>query len=145
MRRVLSRSLLAAVICMGMAPAMVGAAQQEQAAGKALFVKPVVLRGTLGNAQMQASLRTKAEMEDGVEGEYFVFGGSGIVLLAGEVEGDDVFLEESENGTDVSGQWDGKLAGDTITGEWQSVDGKTRKPFSLKIVRSADKPRSKPQ
>jgi hypothetical protein len=144
MRRVFSRSLLAAAICLGL-PVFVGAVQQEAAsASKAIFARPVILRGTLGEAQMQASLRAKAEM-DGIEGEYFVFGGPGTVLLAGEIEGEDVFLEESENGTDVSGQWDGKLAGDTITGEWQSADGKTKKPFSLKIVRSADKARPKQQ
>ncbi len=109
---------------------------QEALAGKMLFVAPVSLRGTLGEAQIQASLRTMAEIEDGIEGEYFVFGQSQQVLLAGEVDGDQVFLEESKNGTDVSGQWNGKLVGDTISGEWQSADGNATKPFLIKIVRS---------
>ena len=109
-------------------------------AGKLLFVKPVALRGTLGNEQIQMNLRTKAEFEDGIEGDYFVFGTSQKVLLAGEIEGDELFMEESANGTDVSGQWEGKLAGEVIAGEWQSADGKTIKPFQIRFVRPPVKP-----
>lgn len=110
------------------------------AAGKMLFVKPVALRGTLGSEQIQVNLRTKAEFEDGIEGDYFVFGSSQNILLAGEIEGEELFLEESVNGKDVSGQWEGKMVGDVISGEWQSVDGKISKPFQLRIVRPAGKP-----
>jgi hypothetical protein len=97
------------------------------------------LRGTIGDAQVQVTLRTKAEFEDGIEGEYFVFGQSQNILLAGEIEGDELLLEESANGTDVSGQWSGKLAGDSITGEWQSADGSVSTPFRITIVRTAGK------
>lgn len=110
------------------------------AAGKMLFVKPVALRGTLGSDQIQMNLRTKEEFEDGIEGDYFLFGSSQKVLLAGEIEGEDLFLEESVNGTDVSGQWEGKMAGDVISGEWQSADGKVSKPFQVRIVPPAGKP-----
>lgn len=106
---------------------------------KMLFLKPVVLRGTLGDAQIQATLRTKQEFEDGVEGDYFLFGHSLRILLAGEVEGDELVLEESENGTDVSGQWLGKIAGDAITGEWQSANGEITKPFRLRIMKASGK------
>jgi hypothetical protein len=140
MKRVLMRSLLVLAIGASVATVVTAAPQaqqmsQESAVGKMLFVAPVSLRGTLGEVQIQASLRTMAEMEGGIEGEYFVFGQSQQVLLAGEVEGDQVFLEESKNGTDVSGQWNGKLIGDTISGEWQSADGNATKPFTIKIVR----------
>ena len=113
------------------------AATPVESAGKMLFVKPVALRGTLGTDSVQVNLRTKAEFEDGIEGDYFVFGSSQKVFLAGEIEGEVLFLEESANGTDVSGQWEGKLAGDAITGEWQSTDGKISKPFQLRVVRPA--------
>jgi hypothetical protein len=140
MKWMLNCSLLAMAISVGAAHAAAGALQNaEVASGKMLFASPVALRGTLGDARVQVKLRTKAEMEDGIEGEYFVFGQSQQVLLAGEVEGDDVFLEESENGSDVSGQWNGILADDIITGEWQSADGKLTKPFKLQIVRADDK------
>ncbi len=146
MKRCLNTALLAgAMLLAGMpaSPALSASASTSAApadtSGKALFMKPVALRGMLGDAQIQVTLRTKEPAEDGIEGEYFVFGGSHRVLLAGEVEGQEVFMEESENGTDVSGQWDGKLAGETLTGEWQSADGKIKKPFSLRIVRAEDK------
>lgn len=115
------------------------AADMAEASGKMLFVKPVALRGMLGSDQIQMNLRTKEEFEDGIEGDYFLFGSSQKVLLAGEIEGEDLFLEESVNGTDVSGQWEGKMAGDLISGEWQSADGKISKPFQVRIVRPAGK------
>ncbi|MDB5840064.1 MAG: hypothetical protein JWQ23_2016 [Herminiimonas sp.] len=102
-----------------------------------LFSEPVILRGTLGEATVQASVRPKAEIDEGIEGEYFIFGRTRAILLAGELEGDDVFLEESENGTDVSGQWEGRRDGDTIRGNWLSADGSVSKPFVLKAVEPA--------
>ena len=116
-------------------------AASPEPAGKMMFVKPVALRGTLGAEQVQVNLRAKAEFEDGIEGDYFTFGSSHRVLLAGEIEGEEFFLEESVNGTDVSGQWEGKMAGDMISGEWQSVDGKLSKPFQLRVVRPGKSPR----
>lgn len=140
MRRAGLRYLLAILMAMPFA----AAAEQPMriSSAKAMFIKPVVLRGTLGDAQIQVNLRTKEEFEDGVEGEYFVFGRSQNVLLAGEIEGNELLLEESENGTDVSGQWAGTLSGDTIVGEWQSAEGSVTKPFQLKILAIAGKGQS---
>jgi hypothetical protein len=100
------------------------------------FVVPLVLRGTLGDVQVQVNLRPKPDIKDGLEGDYFVFGRSQKILLAGEVEGSDLFLEESENGIDVSGHWNGSFSGDAISGDWQSADGSVSKPFALKTVRA---------
>lgn len=100
----------------------------------ALFLKPVLLRGTLGDVNVQVQIRPKAEIDEGIEGEYFIFGNTTQVLLAGEIEGDILFMEESENGTNISGQWDGKLEGDILAGSWMSADGSFTKPFSLKVV-----------
>ncbi|WP_082584440.1 hypothetical protein [Noviherbaspirillum sp. Root189] len=142
------KPLLAAAIVMS-APFAHAAEGQAQAVpattlnGKAAFVKPVTLRGKLGDGDIQVSLRTKEQMEDGVEGEYFYFGRSQNILLAGEIDGEYLFMEESENGTDVSGQWDGKLADNTISGEWQSADGKIKKPFTLRVVRTEEKAKQK--
>lgn len=122
------------------APALLAAEPQAGTpSAKVLFVKPLVLRGTLGDAPIQATIRTKDEYEDGVEGEYFLFGHSQRILLAGEIEGDELLLEESENGTDVSGQWAGKFAGGVISGEWQSADGSITKRFTLAVPGFADK------
>ncbi|WP_231949280.1 hypothetical protein [Herminiimonas arsenitoxidans] len=99
-----------------------------------LFLKPVSFRGVVGDVQVQVNLRPKADIEEGIEGEYFIFGNSNKILLAGEVEGDQLLLEESENGTNISGQWDGKIDGDAVAGLWTSADGSITKPFSLKAI-----------
>jgi hypothetical protein len=137
MMRGASRLLIAVALTVSAPAAFTGVPAPQS--GKMLFAKPVALRGSLGETQIQVNLRVKEEFEDGVEGDYFFFGQSRHILLAGEIEGDELFLEESENGTDVSGQWDGKLVGNIITGEWQSVDGKLSKPFRVAIVRKAEK------
>lgn len=140
MKRMLAQSLLAIALMMDMTAASAAQSQETQAStGKMPFLNPVTLRGTLGELQIQATLRNKAELEEGIEGEYVILGKPQKVLLAGELEGDDFFLEESENGKDVSGQWTGKLVGDIISGEWQSVDGKLTKPFTIRLMRSDDK------
>jgi hypothetical protein len=100
----------------------------------ALFLKPVSFRGAVGDVQVQVNLRPKADIEEGIEGEYFIFGNSHKILLAGEVEGDQLLMEESENGTNISGQWDGQLDGDSISGLWTSADGAITKPFTLKAI-----------
>ncbi len=112
----------------------VAALASPAAAIPALFLKPVLLRGTLGDVNVQVQIRPKAEIDEGIEGEYFIFGNTAQILLAGEIEGDILFMEESENGTNISGQWDGKLEGDILAGSWMSADGSFTKPFSLKVV-----------
>lgn len=117
-------------------PAVAQTQLVQTPAGKLLQAGPLAFRGRLGDDQLQANLRAKADVDEGFEGDYFLFGHSQKVLLAGEVDGDDVFMEESVNGTDVSGQWNGKLNGDTVNGTWQSADGLVTKPFTMKIVRT---------
>lgn len=97
-----------------------------------LMARAMVLRGDVDGRAIQLSLQPKKN-EDGLEGRYFFFGGSPEVLLAGEVEGDDLIMEESVNGKDVSGQWEGHRQGNLITGTWSNTDGSVTKPFSLQI------------
>jgi len=58
--------------------------------------------------------------------------------FAGDVsvvrEGDSLLMEESENGTDVSGQWEGRQEGGEVRGIWQSADGAISKQFVLRPV-----------
>ena len=109
------------------------AADASPAAG-GMFARPVLLRGTLGDAQIQMKLQPKADPTEGIEGEYIVFGRSGHILLAGETESGGLLMEESENGTDVSGQWEGQQDGAAVRGTWQSADGSVSKPFVLMPV-----------
>ncbi|MDB5852773.1 MAG: hypothetical protein JWR22_814 [Herminiimonas sp.] len=103
------------------------------AAASGPFARPLTLRGKLGDKSIQMRLRPKPQADEGLEGEYFYFGRSAKILLAGEAEGDDVVMEESENGTDVSGQWEGKRQGDSLRGTWTSADGTETRPFDLHI------------
>jgi hypothetical protein len=104
-----------------------------------LFARPVVLRGTLGDMQVQLNVRPKEVADEGLEGNYIVFGRSNNILLAGETEDNTLSFEESENGTDISGQWDGSLQGDVLSGTWTSADGQITKPFSLRALRDDTK------
>lgn len=143
MKTVLAFSIAAVVSSGAMAAESVAAvpnnatsttAAPVSSAAAPLFQKPVFLRGTLGDQNVQVNVRPKEQIDEGLEGEYFVFGRSLKILLAGEMEGTTLFMEESENGTDISGQWDGKLNGDTLSGSWMSADGSVTKPFSLKVI-----------
>ena len=93
--------------------------------------KPLVLRGILGDDKIQLSLRPKVD-EDGLEGQYFVFGQGSQILLAGEVVQNDLVMEESHNGKDVSGKWEGSFKNGVLSGTWSTLDGSVTKPFSLK-------------
>jgi hypothetical protein len=129
MIRRLAQALLWTALLAGTAQA----ADASPAAG-GIFARPVVLRGTLGEAQIQMKLQPKADPAEGIEGEYIVFGRSGHILLAGETESSGLLMEESENGTDVSGQWEGQQDGAAVRGTWQSADGSDSKPFMLSPV-----------
>lgn len=97
------------------------------------FVKPLTLRGTLGDAQIEMHLQLKPDPTEGIQGSYIMRGQSSKILLAGESENTDVSMEESVNGKDVSGEWEGKLVGDTFSGTWSTADGSVTKPFFLTV------------
>ncbi|MDB5990992.1 MAG: hypothetical protein JWQ10_2395 [Herbaspirillum sp.] len=99
-----------------------------------LFVRPVTLRGTLNGAQIQMTLHLKPDEEASLEGSYFLFGQNHKILLAGEFEEDALMMEESINGKDVSGLWDGVYDGTVLSGNWSSLDGSVLRPFVLKVV-----------
>lgn len=114
---------------------LAGVTAETPSVPEKLFATAAAFHGTLGEQKIQVSLRQKQDMREGLEGEYFLFGRSQKILLAGEFERDGtVFLEESEDGHSVSGQWDGRLDGAIFSGTWSSFDGTVSKPFALKII-----------
>ncbi|WP_050477263.1 hypothetical protein [Herbaspirillum rhizosphaerae] len=121
----LSSAALSAAQQPGAAVAVVPGSLQD------IVRKPLVLRGTLGDDKIQLSLRPKVD-EDGLEGQYFIFGQGSQILLAGEVDQNDLMMEESHNGKDVSGQWEGSFKNGVLSGTWSTLDGSVTKPFSLK-------------
>lgn len=102
-------------------------------AASTIFARPVFLRGMLGELQIQMYLHPHVDYEDSVQGNYFVFGKTEKILLAGEFQGDDISIEESVNGSDVSGQWGGRLEGAVFRGIWYSDDQSRSLPFALTV------------
>lgn len=138
MRGALLRSAVVALTFASLQPAL--AADAVSISGVS-FRTPAVLRGSLGSEQIQLNLRPASDGEDGLEGDYFVFGQTQRVLVAGDEEDGQISLEESVNGTDVSGHWTGTFRNDTLSGSWESVDGSTSKPFVLKVIRAEQRSR----
>lgn len=125
----------------------VAQAQQPAPLSNSVFAKPLLLRGKLGKDAVQMQLQPKVEDIDSVEGSYRVLGDKrnhgNKILLAGEINANKLSMEESEDGVDVSGQWDGELTGTTLRGVWQSDDGKISQNFVLELVNTPVKKRSK--
>jgi hypothetical protein len=132
------RVMLVAVtltLAAAMPPVALAQAPVDNVAGtlrQSLMAHAQVLRGELDGQHIQLTIEPKKN-EDGLKGRYFVFGESAEILLAGEVEGDDLIMEESRNGRDVSGQWEGHRQGTTIVGTWSNADGSVTRPFSLQL------------
>lgn len=97
----------------------------------------VEFSGMLGKQAVHVFLRPKKDEIDGLEGYYTLTTNSKTppkrILLAGELAGDRISLEESQDGTEVSGQWDAELKGGQLTGSWLSADGNTSMEFVLKL------------
>ena len=103
----------------------------------ALLARPATLRGKIGAQPIEMHLQMKVPADEGIEGDYLLTGQTHKILLAGESENDNLSLEESENGSDISGLWDGVIDGRTIRGTWTSADGSVVKPFELSVAPAA--------
>lgn len=118
-------------------PAGVGNPAQSHSAAE-LFSRPVSLRGTLGQRKIQMRLQPHAEFEDSVQGGYFEFGHrSQKIALAGEYQGNELVMDESVDGTNVSGQWSGSVMGNTYSGNWYGEGESSAVPFALTVFEPA--------
>ncbi|SDV51603.1 hypothetical protein [Chitinasiproducens palmae] len=97
--------------------------------------------GTLGGRRIEVRLGPKpagADSDDvgGWHGEYHEVGGQRAILLAGDVDGTTLTLEESDDGTRISGVWVGQFQRDgSLIGERSEVDGSRAQPVDLRPVR----------
>lgn len=98
-----------------------------------------VYQGALGEQTIQLTLRSHAEFSGRAQGEYFIFGHGRIIYLAGDIDSDRLWMEESENGTDVSGEWQLKVmtrqSEKYLMGTWQDAEGKNQKEVQLKSLK----------
>jgi hypothetical protein len=93
--------------------------------------------GTLGDKQIEMKLGAKTDERTGVHGEYRFAGASTVIVVAGDRDGDTLEIEESNDGTHITGNWVGKFAADgSVSGERMNADDSNPLPFDLKPVGS---------
>jgi hypothetical protein len=127
---------------------MPGAAQAESDAVKELAAPPPIqlpLRpsaefakfpryaGMLGARQIVLRLGPKSDDPSGVHGEYQFTDTGEVILIAGDRDGDTLEVEESNDGTHITGNWVGKFAADgSVAGDRMNVDDSDPQGFDLK-------------
>ena len=88
--------------------------------------------GTLGDRQIEMKLGAKTDESSGVHGEYRFAGSPNVILVAGDRDGDTLEIEESNDGTHITGNWVGKFAADgSVSGERMDPDDSNAQPFDL--------------
>src|SRR5471030_1668624 len=103
--------------------------------------------GTLGDKQIEMKLGAKTDERTGVHGEYRFAGASTVFLVAGDRDGDTLEIEESNDGTHITGNWVGKFAADgSVSGERMNADDSDPLPFDLRpAVAGVELPKSPSQ
>ena len=88
--------------------------------------------GTLGGRQIEMKLGAKTDEPSGLHGEYRFAGSPNVILVAGDRDGDTLEIEESNDGTHITGNWVGKIAADgSLSGERMDPDDSNGQPFDL--------------
>jgi hypothetical protein len=88
--------------------------------------------GTLGKRQIVLRLGAKTDDPTGVHGEYQFVDTGEVILIAGDRDGDTLEVEESNDGTHITGNWVGKVAADgTLSGDRMNVDDSDPQEFDL--------------
>ena len=100
------------------------------------YAKYPVYTGVIGDMPIRMRLGRKTGEIDSVHGEYVAGDAAGVRLVTGEYENGGFLMEESDDGTHVTGTWEGAIDGHGIVrGTWTDVahDGHTL-PFVLRPV-----------
>jgi len=88
--------------------------------------------GTLGGQAIELLLGPKSDDPGELHGEYHVLATGAVVLVAGERDGDVLQLEESNDGTHISGQWVGRYsANGALEGDRMNDDESEQLSFTL--------------
>jgi hypothetical protein len=97
------------------------------------FAKFPRYAGMLGSRQIVLKLGPKSDDPAGVHGEYQYTDNGEVILIAGDRDGDTLEVEESNDGTHITGNWVGKFAADgSVAGDRMNVDDSDPQPFDLK-------------
>lgn len=97
--------------------------------------------GTLGAQRVELLLGPKSEDPDELHGEYHLLDSGAVIRVAGERDGDVLQLEESNDGTHITGQWVGRYDTDgAIEGDRMNDDETESLSFTLHPAASAAAP-----
>ena len=89
--------------------------------------------GMLGSRRIVLRLGKKTDEPSGVHGEYQFADTGQVVLVAGDREDDVLEIEESTDGTSITGNWVGRFAADgSLAGERMNLDDSDPQPFDLR-------------
>lgn len=113
-----------------------GAGQGTPLSSQPGYADLPVYVGTLGDRPVRLRIGPKPDTRDSFHGEYLVEGGRGVRLLAGEYADGTMLMEESADGTHVSGQWEGRIDPyGAIQGQWfDPADPSRALPFAIRPV-----------
>jgi len=104
------------------------------------FAKFPQYTGTLGKRQIVLRLGAKTDDPSGVHGEYQFADTGEVILIAGDRDGDTLEVEESNDGTHITGNWVGKFAANgSLEGERMNVDDSDPLEFSLQPLAAGQK------
>jgi hypothetical protein len=96
------------------------------------FAKFPRYAGTLGSRQIVLRLGAKTDDPSGVHGEYQFADTGEVILIAGDRDGDTLEVEESNDGTRITGNWVSKFAANgSLLGDRMNVDDSDPQPFDL--------------
>ena len=105
------------------------------------FAKFPSYAGTLGSRRIVLRLGAKTDDPSGVHGEYQFADTGEVILIAGDRDGDTLEVEESNDGTHITGNWVGKFAPDgSVQGDRMNVDDSDPQPFDLHPAGAAQTP-----
>jgi hypothetical protein len=91
--------------------------------------------GSLGGRKIEMRLGLKPD-GSGVHGEYHFVDDPAMILLAGDLDGTTLEVEESNDGTHITGNWVGRFNPDgSASGERMNDDDSNPQPFTLTPVK----------
>lgn len=89
--------------------------------------------GMLDGRRIVLRIGVNPDDPEELNGEYQFLPNGPVVLIAGGRDSNNLTLEESDDGTEISGQWVGFYAADgSLSGERMNVDQSDPRPFALK-------------
>lgn len=90
--------------------------------------------GTVGDKPVRLRVAPKSDTRDSLQGEYTIGDGKSVRLLSGEWDDGSFLMEESDDGTRVSGNWEGQIdQNGAVRGTWtDAFDPSIVLPFFIR-------------